>query len=160
MTELARILAANESCQPPALQGPPAKHLCILTCMDARIDPLAAFGLGLGDAHVVRNAGGRASDDAIRSMVLSAHALGAREFGVVHHTRCGVQTTDAAVHEQVAAAGVDVGHIAFLTFDDLDQSVRDDVDTIVGSKLLPADAVVWGAVYDVDSGRLRVVVEP
>jgi len=158
VTELDRILKANESYTASPMAGPPAKRLCIVTCMDARIDPLAAFGLDLGDTHVIRNAGGRVTDDTIRSVVLSAHALGTREFGVIHHTRCGVQTTNDAIKE--ALAGLDVGHIDFLAFDDLDQSVRDDVQALVDTKLLPPDAAVWGGVYDVDTGQLRIVVEP
>lgn len=143
-------------------EGKPAKQLCILTCMDVRIDPLAAFGLSLGEAHVLRNAGGRASDDAIRSMALSAHALGAREFGVVHHTRCGLHgpTNDDLQQLVGGATGEDVSHIDFLSFADLDASVRDDVDAVVASGLLPADGVVWGATYDVDAATLTVVVPP
>lgn len=153
---------AADAAARPTLAGPPAKRLCILTCMDARLDLFPALGLSVGDAHYLRNAGGRATADAIRSLVLSAHFLGTREYGVIHHTRCGLHgvTNDTIWDRVQTAAGADAPHIDFLPFADLDASVEEDVQAIVDSKLLPADAVVWGATLDVDEGTLHVVVPP
>src|SRR5918912_616606 len=96
MSVLPEVLAANEryaaSFTKGALPLPPARHFAVLTCMDARIDPAKALGLQEGDAHVIRNAGGRASDDAIRSLVISYKLLGTREWFVIHHTDCGMET--------------------------------------------------------------------
>ncbi|MDQ1436812.1 MAG: carbonic anhydrase [Acidimicrobiaceae bacterium] len=163
---LPRVQEANQSyasvSNRPVLSPRPAKRLCILTCMDARLDLFRALGLSPGDAHILRNAGGRASTDAIRSLVLSAHHLGTREFGVIHHTKCGLyQVSNQAIWDGVTdATGADASHIDFLPFDDLGASVRQDVDEIVGCGLLPADGVVWGATFDVDEGALTVVVPP
>lgn len=157
---------ANESyaamASRPVHSPRPVKHLCILTCMDARLDLFRALGLWQGDAHILRNAGGRASTDAIRSLVLSSHHLGTREFGVIHHTNCGLfQVTNERIWSEVAeATGTDASHIDFLPFDDVEDSVRVDVEAIVECGLLPADGVIWGATFDVDEGRLDVVVPP
>jgi carbonic anhydrase len=156
--ELPAIVAANEAYQRAGLtvagrRSEPARHLVILTCMDARLDLFGALGLEVGDAHILRNAGGRASPDAIRSLVVSAHLLGTREVGVVHHTKCGLEgSTQGSLSERTGVAGLD-----FLAFADLDESVREDVAIIRGCGLLPAGFVVWGAVYDVDTGALRLV---
>ena len=134
----------------------PARHLAIVTCMDARMDVLPALGLAVGDAHIVRNAGGRVSDDVIRSLVVSSHVLGTREVGVIHHTTCGMGgVTNDDLAERTGVRGID-----FLPFDDLDDSVRVDVAALEASPHLPKDLTVWGAVYDTDTGRLRVVAEP
>jgi len=135
----------------------PARELFVLTCMDARIDPLRLLGLELGDAHVMRNAGGRVSDDALRSVVISSALLGTREVVVIHHTDCGLgHTTDEQVRHDLAAQGVDVGNLWIGAFDDLDGSVRDDVATL-RSSLAAADIAVTGYVYDVRTGALRTV---
>jgi carbonic anhydrase len=163
---LPTILEANRAfaagAEGPERPGVPAKKLCVLTCMDTRIDPLRALGLSVGDAHILRNGGGRVSGDAVRSIVLSAHELGTREFGVIHHTKCGLfnKTNEAVAAAVAAGGGGDASGIDFLPFDDLDGSVRDDVEALRTCGLLPPDSVVWGAVIDVDSGGLRVVVEP
>jgi len=158
---LPRLLEANggfqrdepEPCMAPAAPG---RRLVILTCMDSRIDIFRALGLARGDAHVVRNAGGRASDDAIRSLIISTHVLGTREVGVIHHTDCGLAgRTDADLAAETGVEGV-----AYLAFSDLTQSVRDDVAAIRASSSLPAGIVAWGAVYDVVTGALRVVEQP
>ena len=132
----------------------------MLTCIDARIDPSKALGLEIGDAHVIRNAGGRATDDAVRSLLISSWLLGTREFLVIHHTDCGMEKfTDDAVAEIIAErSGEDVSDVEFLTFGDLDQSVRDDVQRIRSLSQIPADATVSGHVYDVRTGTLREVV--
>ena len=158
---------ANESyaamASRPVHSPRPVKHLCILTCMDARLDLFRALGLWQGDAHILRNAGGRASTDALRSLVLSSHHLGTREFAVIHHTKCGLyggtnEEIRAVITEQTG--GADASHIDFLPFDDLPGSVRADVEAVLGCGLLPSDAVVWGATIDVDTGALNVVVPP
>src|SRR5213083_1615864 len=110
------------------LPTPPARKVAVLTCMDARLDPAKFLGLSEGDAHVIRNAGGRAAD-AIRSLVISQQLLGTREVVVIHHTDCGMLTfTDEQLRQKLRDdLGVDVEH-AFLPFGDLEQSVRDDVE--------------------------------
>lgn len=144
------------------LPGPPAKRLAVLTCMDARLDPLRFLGLDLGDAHVIRNAGGRASDDALRSLVISSHLLGTRECVVIHHTDCGMLTfTNEDLRRRLEEeTGEDASSIDFLPFRDLEESVREDVRRIAGSPFIPGDVTVSGFVYDVRTGRLRQVEAP
>ena len=159
--QLTKVLAANDIyrlTRPPVAPRPPepARRLVILTCMDARIDVSGALGLDVGDAHILRNAGGRASTDAIRSLVVSAHLLGTREAGVIHHTRCGLEgRTNAELAQRTG-----VHDMEFLPFAQLEQSVHHDVGTIRRCGHLPPDFVTWGAVYDVDTGALEIVVEP
>ena len=159
--QLPAVLAANSSYQKAGFQTAPrtpepARHLVLLTCMDARLDLFRALGLDVGDAHVIRNAGGRASPDAIRSLVVSTHLLSTREVGVIHHTNCGLEgTTDEEV-----ATKTGVPEISYLAFADVDQSVRDDVATIRRCGQLAGGVMVWGAVYDVDTGALQVVAHP
>jgi carbonic anhydrase len=167
VSELTKLVASNEefasSFKEGELKIPPARHVAVLTCIDARIDPAKILGLEIGDAHVLRNAGGRASDDAIRSLVISSWILGTREFVVIHHTDCGMSyfTNDELIQKVKEASGEDFSGTDFLTFTDLDQSVKDDVQTLraLGDKL-PADAQVSGHVYDVTTGELRQVVAP
>ena len=153
---------------------PPARRFAILTCMDARLLPGGFAGLAEGDAHVIRNAGGLASDDAIRSLVISHKLLGTREWFVIHHTDCGMQLfTDDIIAgllersldtAEIDANGWrDVGRgpgsvvgrfIKWHTFSDLEQSVRDDVRRIRSHPLVPANIPIYGYFYDVKSGRL------
>jgi carbonic anhydrase len=138
------------------LRAAPREQVAILTCMDARMDPARIFGLAPGDAHVIRNAGGRASEDAIRSLVVSTHLLGVKEIMVVQHTGCGVA---AHTQDQIAAkvrheTGADASGIDFLTFGDLNGNVRRDVEAIRRSPYLPRGVTVAGFVYDVGNGRL------
>lgn len=133
----------------------PSRHLVVLSCMDARLDLFRAMGLQVGDAHILRNAGGRAAD-ALRSLVVSCHLLGTREVGIVHHTDCGLE---GVTNEQVAAR-TGVHELEFLAFSSVDDSVREDVDLLVECGLLPVGLTVWGTVYDVDTGELRLVSEP
>ena len=140
-----------------SLPMPPRRHVAAVTCMDARLDPARFLGLQEGDAHVIRNAGGRAAD-AIRSLVISQHLLGTREVVVIHHTDCGMLTfTDdqlrQKLREDLGAQTTD----AFLPFSDLEQSVRDDVAAIRTSPLLLKDVPVRGFIYDVRTGRLQEV---
>lgn len=158
------VLAANEryaaGFTKGSLPSPPALGLAVLTCMDARIDPARALGLKEGDAHVIRNAGGRASEDAIRSLVVSSHLLGTREFLVIHHTDCGMLTfTNDEIRDQIRQKlGADASQVDFLPLTDLDTNVREDIEVIRSSPLLPRDISVRGFVYDVRNGRLREVV--
>ena len=140
---------------------PPARHTAVLTCMDARLDPAKFLGLSIGDAHVIRNAGGRASDDAVRSLIISSQLLGTREFAVIHHTDCGMLTfsNEDLRSKLQSEMGKDASGIDFLPFPDLEQSVRDDVEAVLASPFLPSGIPVSGFVYDVRSGRLDRVTE-
>lgn len=166
MPEIEKIREANrafaERFDGATLEIPPARSLVVLTCMDARLDPARFCGLALGDAHVIRNAGGRASDDAVRSLIISSRLLGTNEFVVIHHTECGMLTfTDDDLRTKLRdETGADASHLEFLPFSDLEQSVRDDVERIRSDPFLPPEAVVSGQVYDVRSGQLREVVAP
>jgi carbonic anhydrase len=153
---------------------PPASHFAILTCMDARLDPAKYAGLAEGDAHVIRNAGGRASDDAIRSLVISYKLLGTREWFVIHHTDCGMLLfTDEIIGDLLASslktASVDAQgwhdsgkgpgstegrYIKWLTFSDNAQSVTEDVTRIRRHPLVPGDIPIYGYIYDVTTGKL------
>jgi carbonic anhydrase len=163
MPEIEKIRDANRSFaqhfDAGGLEMPPARGLAVLTCMDARLDPARLCGLALGDSHVIRNAGGRASDDAIRSLIISSRLLGTKEFVVIHHTECGMLTfTDDDLRTKLRQeTGADASDLEFLPFSDLEQSVRDDVDRIRRDRFLPPDAVVSGSVYDVRTGELREV---
>jgi carbonic anhydrase len=158
---------------------PPARRFAILTCMDARLDPAKYAGLREGDAHVIRNAGGRASDDAIRSLVISYKLLGTAEWFVVHHTDCGMEFfTDEVIRDllasslETAALGPggfrDVGkgpgsaegaYIDWLTIADRTGSVADDVSRIRNHPLVPSGIPIHGYIYDVRTGRLTEVPE-
>lgn len=156
---------------------PPARRFAILTCMDARLDPAKFAGLSEGDAHVIRNAGGRASDDAIRSLAISYKLLGTREFFVIHHTDCGMEffTNDVMrglLNSSLETAELtpngfrDVGkgpgsrageYIEWLTIKDQKQAVLDDVARIRNHDLVPKSIPVHGYLYDVRSGKLLEV---
>jgi len=141
------------------LPMPSARKVAVVTCMDARLHPARFLGLELGDAHVIRNAGGRASDDAIRSLVISEQLLGTNTVLVIHHTDCGMLTFSnedlRTKLKQELNANAD--NIDFLPFKNLEQSVRDDVATIKASPLIPKNIEVSGFIYDVHSGRLLPV---
>ena len=161
------------------LAMPPARHFAILTCMDARLDPAKFAGLAEGDAHVIRNAGGRASDDAIRSLVISYKLLGTREWFVIHHTNCGMEfftndvirgllassletaaLTERGFHDIGKGPGSHAGEfIEWLTIKDQAQSVRDDVARIREHPLVPANIAIYGYIYDVKNGKLLEVAE-
>ena len=137
----------------------PKTKVAIVTCMDSRLHVAQALGLALGDAHILRNAGGRVTEDMIRSLVISQQQLGTREIVVLHHTDCGAQTFK---NEEFAAflnqeLGVDVSGQDFLPFTDVEESVREDVALLRQSPLIPADVEISGAVYDVDTGRMTEV---
>jgi carbonic anhydrase len=158
---------------------PPARRFAILTCMDARLDPAKYAGLAEGDAHVIRNAGGRASDDAIRSLVISYKLLATREWFVVHHTNCGMQLFNDEVigglleqsletaelhgdhwHDARRGPGsIEGRYVKWLAFDDLEASVVEDVTRIRAHPLVPARIPIYGFIYDVGTGRLVDVPE-
>jgi carbonic anhydrase len=179
MSVLSEVLDANAKYadgfgDKSALALPPARRFAILTCMDARLDPAKYAGLSEGDAHVIRNAGGRASDDAIRSLVISYKLLGTAEWFVIHHTDCGMEFfTDEVMRDllaqslETAALGPDgfsdVGtgpgsaegaYVDWLTIADATQSVVDDVARIRAHPLVPDGIPIYGYIYDVRSGRL------
>ncbi|NOQ16234.1 MAG: carbonic anhydrase, partial [Methyloprofundus sp.] len=151
------------------LAMPPARGFAILTCMDARLDPAKYAGLSEGDAHVIRNAGGRASDDAIRSLVISYKLLGTKEWFVIHHTNCGMETftdsimrdllstslktasvDDTGWHDCCEGNGSNEGqYIDWLTIEEQNQSVLDDVTRIKNHPLIPSNIPVYGYIYDV-----------
>ena len=161
------------------LAMPPARRFAILTCMDARLDPAKFAGLSEGDAHVIRNAGGRASDDAIRSLVISYKLLGTREWFVVHHTNCGMETFSDETMRKLLKLSLktasldsdgwhDVGQgpgspegdfIDWLTIADQHESVIEDVQRIRSHPLVPRDIPIYGYIYDVKTGRLEEVAE-
>src|SRR6266581_569017 len=163
MTTVQEFLKANDAYAATFQKGhlpmPPARRVAILTCMDARLHPARFLGLQEGDAHIIRNAGGRASDDAIRSLVISEQLLGTNTVVVIHHTDCGMLTFSnedlrTKVKQELQA---DADHIDFLPFKDLEQSVRDDVATLKASPLIPKNVDISGYIYDVKSGRLSPV---
>ncbi len=179
---LDEVLAANRAYASDfgdkgSLALPPARRFAILTCMDARLDPAAYAGLAEGDAHVIRNAGGRATDDAIRSLVISTKLLGTREWFVIHHTDCGMQLfTDDVIggllEQSLETATVDANgwhdhgtgpgsvhgrYIKWHTIADLDGSVVDDVARIRSHPLVPRTIPIYGHVYDVKTGTLREI---
>jgi carbonic anhydrase len=158
---------------------PPARKFAILTCMDARLQPSKYAGLAEGDAHVIRNAGGRASDDAIRSLVISYKLLGTREWFVIHHTNCGMELfTDEIMRDLLASSlktatfdgklwrdtGAGPGStegqfVDWLTIKEQSKSVAADVKRIRKHPLVPGDIPIYGYVYDVTTGRLVEVPE-
>jgi carbonic anhydrase len=139
--------------------GKAAKGLAVLTCIDSRIDPLAMLGLRAGDAKIIRNAGARATDDALRSLVLAANLLDVVRVCVVHHTECAmVGPTDDELRATIGAArGVDASGWEFLTSTDQLATLRSDIARITSCPLLPADLEVAGFVFDVHSGELMPV---
>jgi carbonic anhydrase len=181
---LDEVLTANEAYaagfgDKGSLALPPARRFAILTCMDARLDPAKFAGLTEGDAHVIRNAGGRASDDAIRSLIISHKLLGTNEWFVIHHTDCGMETfTDEVMRSLLrqsletakldADGWRDVGRgpgsgegefIDWLTIKSQTESVSSDVRRIRSHPLVPGSVPIHGYVYDVRSGRLIEVLE-
>jgi carbonic anhydrase len=142
------------------LSSTPARKLLVLTCMDARMDPLRILGLRDGDAHILRNAGGRASEDAIRSIVISQQLLGTRQLVVIHHTKCGMlNVTNDELRQKVAASlGKSVDKLDFLPLgSDVVASVRADVESLRRHPLLAPGSEVQGYVYDVTNGRITPV---
>ena len=182
MSVLQEVLQANKEYvasfgDKGSLALPPARGFAILTCMDARLDPAKYAGLSEGDAHVIRNAGARASDDAIRSLVISYKLLGTKEWFVIHHSNCGMEFfTDEVMRGllanslETAALGdagfYDIGkgpgsteaeYIDWLTISDRDRAVVEDVQRIRRHPLVPAGIPIYGYVYEVETGVLREI---
>ncbi|PWB93981.1 beta-class carbonic anhydrase [Methylosinus sporium] len=179
MTILAEVLAANDKYaadfgDKAQLALPPARRFAILTCMDARLDPAKYAGLSEGDAHVIRNAGGRASDDAIRSLIISHKLLGTLEWFVIHHSDCGMELFCDEVmadllDDSLATAAFDgtawsnpqhgggctAGHfVKWLTIESQEESVYQDVKRVREHPLTPKNIPIYGFIYDVKSGKL------
>ena len=178
------VLSANENYAASfgdkgRLPMPPGRQFAILTCMDARLDPAQYAGLAEGDAHVIRNAGGRASDDAIRSLVISYKLLGTKEWFVIHHSDCGMETfttevmggllagsletatvDDQGWHDSQAGGGTNDGkYINWLTIQDNANSVVEDVQRIRNNSMVPASIPIYGYIYDCKTGKLVEVPE-
>ena len=162
MTVVQEFLQANKAYaadfQKGSLPLPPARKVAVLACMDARLDPARILGLEEGDAHVIRNAGGRAAD-ALRSLIISEQLLGTETIVIIHHTDCGMLTfTNQHIHEKIKHdLHADADHIAFLPFSNLEQSVRDDIAFLRSSPLIPEKIEIVGFIYDVTSGKLLPV---
>jgi carbonic anhydrase len=180
---LDEVLAANRDYAADFTKGdlpmPPGRRFAILTCMDARLDPAKYAGLSEGDAHVIRNAGGRASDDAIRSLVISYKLLGTHEWFVIHHTDCGMETFNNEImndllssslktatvdasgwHDCCEGPGCTEGkYINWLTIKNQEESVLEDVKRIRNHPLVPSGIPVYGYIYDVRTGKLIEVLE-
>jgi carbonic anhydrase len=181
---LNEVLGANEKYasdfgDKKDLALPPSRKFAILTCMDARLDPAKYAGLAEGDAHVIRNAGGRASDDAIRSLIISHKLLGTQEWFVIHHTNCGMTLFTNEIASELLSESLETAvfdgsswsnpskeggssegaYINFLAFRDLEKSVVEDVSRIRHHPLVPKNIPIYGYVYDVKSGRLVEVAE-
>ncbi len=141
------------------LPMPPGKRLAVLACMDARLNIYGMLGLSEGEAHVIRNAGGVVTDDAIRSLTISQRLLGTREIVLVHHTDCGMLTfKDDELKAQIEAdTGIKPG-FALEAFGDLERDVRQSIARIKASPFIPHKESVRGFIYEVESGRLREVV--
>ena len=184
MSVLKEVLSANDSYvasfgERGTLALPPARQFAILTCMDARLDPAKYAGLSEGDAHVIRNAGGRATDDAIRSLVISYKLLGTKEWFVIHHSNCGMEFFTNDVMSgllqsslETAALGADgftdIGkgqgssegkYINWHTITDNPKSVVDDVSRIRNHPLVPKNIPIYGYIYDVTTGQLIEVAD-
>jgi carbonic anhydrase len=141
------------------LQTPPVRKLVILTCMDSRMDLEQLLGLRVGDAHMIRNAGGLATEDAVRSLILSTHLLGTRSIAIIQHTECGLMSiTDEEFRWRLSTStGKDASHMQFHAFSDLERNVREQVARVKSDPFLPKQIEVRGFVYDVKSGSLREV---
>lgn len=184
MSVLKEVISANDQYvasfgDKANLALPPARQFAILTCMDARLDPAKYAGLAEGDAHVIRNAGGRASDDAIRSLVISYKLLGTKEWFVIHHTDCGMElfsdeimggllessletaTIDASGWRDVGKTpgSTEGKYMKWLTISNTEKSIVEDVQRIRAHALVPKNIPIYGYLYDVKSGKLIEIPE-
>ena len=156
MTQIARMLAANEAyaaARANVSDARPSRRLAVITCMDARIDVFAVLGLHLGEAHVIRNAGGRVTDDVLRSLALSCQVLGVDTVAVMQHTKCGLAgVTDGELRELTGA------ELGFFPIDDHAAALREDIDLLATTSYLEPIKIIVGFVYDVESGEIDDVV--
>jgi len=156
MTEITRLLTANEgyaAARANVHDARPSRNLAVLTCMDARIDVFAVLGLHLGEAHVIRNAGGRVTEDVLRSLALSSHVLGVKTVAVMQHTKCGLAgVTDQELRDLTSA---DLG---FFPIDNHSAALREDIELLASTPFLTPVELVAGFVFDVESGQIDDVV--
>src|SRR4051812_13110711 len=156
MTKFSRLLAANEAyaaARANVADPRPSQNLAVITCMDARIDVFAALGLHLGEAHVLRNAGGRVTDDVLRSLALSVHVLGVNTVVVMQHTKCGLAgVTDEELRR---FTGADLG---FFPIDDHAAALQEDIDLLASTPFLSPLQAIGGFVFDVERGELADVI--
>jgi len=162
MSATNEFLAANQNYAASFTKGdlplPPARKVAVLACMDARLDPARVLGLEEGDAHVIRNAGGVASEDAIRSLVISQRLLGTREIVLIHHTDCGMVTfQDDAVKDQILAETGLRPSFALEAFPNEADDVRQSIRRLLACPFIPHKDQIRGFVYDVKTGRLNEV---
>ena len=163
MTQLESIKSQNEEYAKSFKHGnlplPPSKKIAILACMDARLNVNDLLGLGIGEAHIIRNAGGIATEDAIRSLIISHELLGTEEFFVINHTDCGMLTfSDQALQKKISEKyNSNASGIVFHSFDDLEENVKKQVDKIRNTPFLLDAASVTGFVYDVRTGRIKEI---
>jgi carbonic anhydrase len=163
MTQLDKVLSANKeyskNFQHGNLRAPPSRKLAMLACMDARLTVEDFLGLDTGDAHIIRNAGGIATDDAIRSLIISHELLGTQEFIVINHTDCGMLTfTDETLRKKLSEKyDADAAELKFYSFPDLEANVKNQVDKIKSTPFLPKEIPVYGFVYDVRTGKIKEV---
>ncbi|MHB1867843.1 MAG: beta-class carbonic anhydrase [Nitrososphaerales archaeon] len=161
--ETSKIIEANRQYAKTQFPGkqpmPPSRHVAILACMDARLTVSQLAGLKTGEAHIIRNAGGIATEDAIRSLIISNELLGTNEFVVINHTDCGMLTfKDADLEKRLEKKfGKDSSNIQFHSFTNLEDNVRRQVGNIKNHPLIPKEIPVTGFVYEVESGLLRKV---
>jgi carbonic anhydrase len=156
MTRIADLLSANRgyaAARANVADPRPSRRLAVVTCMDARIDVFAVLGLHLGEAHVIRNAGGRVTDDVLRSLALSSGVLGVDTVVVMQHTGCGLAGVSNA--ELRALTGADLG---FFPIDDHAEALREDVELLARTPYLSRLSLIAGLVYDVQSGELDDVI--
>jgi carbonic anhydrase len=156
VTEIRRLLADNKAyaATHASVADPrPSRRLAVVTCMDARIDVFAALGLHLGEAHVIRNAGGRVTDDVLRSLTLSSHVLGVDAVVIMQHTTCGLAgVTDDELRQRTGA------DFEFLPIDDHARALRDDIELLITKPYLAPLKVICGFIYDIESGDIADVI--
>jgi carbonic anhydrase len=162
MSSTEQLLSNNhgyaETFEHGGLASAPAMRIAIVACMDARLDPVRVLGIELGDAHVIRNAGGVVTDDVIRSLAVSQHLLGTEEIMLLHHTGCGMQTfTDEEFADALERETGERPAWSARTFEDLEKDVRDSIRQIRESPFIPRRDGVRGFVYEVETGRVREV---
>ena len=164
MSVIDEVLEANRSYAARfdlgGLSAPPARRLAILACMDARLSIEQMLGLKTGDAHIIRNAGGIVTEDALRSLILSHHLLGTREFMIINHTECGMlnfRDEDLRARLEQETGTAVVAPYAFHAFRDLETNVREQIQKLRSHPWVPQEVVVRGFIYDVKTGRLQEV---